>query len=86
MTFAAPKARKMNGDWTFSEEWKYSYIDDVWISGLERRQFSRLGPDPYTKHWRSGLQRRYSEQPLRSAAVYTHQGRTNDWTVPRTHG
>ena len=40
------------------------------ISGLEQRQFPRLGPDPHSQHWCSGLQWRHSQQPLRSAPLY----------------
>lgn len=53
--------------------------------GMERRGFSRLGPNPDSQYRRLGLFRPHPAKLLRHSDLYTLQERSNDRKIPHSH-
>lgn len=52
---------------------KLTAVPSALCAGLERRELSRIQPDPNAEHRRDCLQWHYSEQPLRFGDVHSEQ-------------
>jgi hypothetical protein len=55
-------------------------------TGVERREFPRVGSDPDAKYRRPGLQWRHIKQLLLTTKVYTFKIGTTDRKIPLSPG